>query len=118
MKDTETTATIREKVCLYQLRVRPTEYTKKQQNRITRVIKKVLEEDYDKLPSPLPPNDPLPDWTEGLDQDAYQAICGLHQSAHHMDTDEPVLKIPDDELNEYKCKYNKFVQKATTSIGQ
>ena len=78
MKDTETTATICEKVCLYQLKVCPTEYTKKQQNTITRVIKKMLVEDYDKLPPPLLPNDPLPDWAEGLDQNAYQVILGLH----------------------------------------
>ena len=118
MKYTETTATIREKVCLYQLKVHPTAYTKKQRNTITRVIKKVLEENYDKLPPPLPPNDPLPAWAEGLDQNVYQAILGCHQSAHHMDTDEPVLNIPDDELNEYKRSYNVFVQKKTTPIGQ
>ena len=95
MKDTETTATIREKVCLYQLKVHLTAYTQKQRNTITTVIKKVLEEDYNELPPPLPPNDPLPAWAAGLDQNAYQAILGLHQSAHHIDTDEPVLNIPE-----------------------
>ena len=71
----------------------------------------MFEEDYGKLPPPLPLNDPLPVWAEGLDQNAYQAILGLHQSAHHMDTDEPVVNIPVDELNEYKRRYNVFVQK-------